>query len=61
MFIVGKEAELLGVALAVVKDDGALPALFLIVIQLAQVSDDALPRPGLGANAFDEGIVVSFL
>src|SRR5208282_3551737 len=39
------------------KDSGALPALFLIVAQLAQVSDDTLSGPGAGPNTFDEGIV----
>ena len=57
MFVLGKETELLGVSLAVVKNDGALPAPFLIVIQFAQVSDDALPRPGICANALDESVV----
>ncbi len=57
VFVVGKEAELLGVALAVVKDDGALPASFLIVIEFAEVGDDALPGPGIGANALDESVV----
>ena len=55
--VVGKESELLGIALAVVKDDGALPAAFLIVIEFAQMSDDVLARPGVGAHALDEGIV----
>ena len=57
MFVVGKEPKLLSVSLAIVKDDGALPALFLIVIEFAQMSDDMLPRPRIRANAFDEGIV----
>ena len=39
------------------KDNRALPAPFLIVIQLAQMSDDPLPRPGSGANALDEGVI----
>jgi hypothetical protein len=55
--VVGEEAELLRIAVAVVEDDGALPAAFLIVIEFAEVSDDALPRSGLGADAFDEGVV----
>ena len=57
VFVFGEEPELLGVALAVVKDDGALPAAFLIVIEFAEMSDDALARPGIGANALDESIV----
>ena len=57
VFVVGEEAELLDIALAVVKDDGALPAAFLVVVEFAQMGDDALPRPGIGANAFDQGVV----
>jgi len=57
VFVVGKEPKLLSVSLAIVKDDGALPAQFLIVIEFAQMSNDMLPRPRIGANAFDEGIV----
>ena len=45
---------MLGVALAVVKDGGALPAALLIGVEFAQVSDDLLPRPGLGALALDQ-------
>ena len=56
-FIIGKKSQLLGIALAVVKDDGALPAAFLVGIEFAQMGDDVLPRPGFGANAFDEGKV----
>ena len=47
----------MSIALAVVKDDGALPASFLIVIEFAEMSDDALPRPGIGADALDERVV----
>ena len=55
--VFGKEAQLLSIAVAVVKDDRALPAAFLIVIEFAQVSDDALPRAGSGANALDQRII----
>ena len=37
----------------VVKDHGALPAAFLIVVQFAQVSHDPLPRSGIGTHALD--------
>ncbi len=57
MVVVGEEAELLGLALAIVEDDGALPTPFLVVIELAEMSDDALARPGVGADALDEGVV----
>ena len=57
VLVVGEEAELLGVALAVVKDDGALPASFLVVVEFAEVGDDVLARPGLGAHALDQGVV----
>ena len=56
-FVVGKQPQLLGVALAVVKDGRALPAALLVGVEFAQVGDDLLPRPGVGANAFDEGEV----
>ena len=52
--IVGEQTQLLGVALAVVKDGGALPAALLIGVEFAQVSDDLLPRPGLGATNLDQ-------
>ena len=52
--VIGEQAQLLGVALAVVKDGGALPAALLIGVEFAQVSDDLLPRPGLGALALDQ-------
>jgi len=45
---------LLGVALAVVEDDGALPAAFLVTIKLAEVGDDVLPGSDVGAPALDE-------
>jgi hypothetical protein len=57
VLVFGKEPQLLGVALAVVENDGALPTAFLIVIEFAEVSDDALPRTGSGADALDESIV----
>ena len=36
------------------EDDGALPAAFLSGVEFAQMSDDALPGTGVGANAFDQ-------
>jgi hypothetical protein len=35
--VVGEETQLLGLALAVVEDDGALPASFLVVVEFAEV------------------------
>ena len=55
--VVGEQAQLLGVALAVVEDDGALPAAFLVGVEFAEVGDDVLARPGVGANALDQGEV----
>ena len=51
VLVFGKEPEFLSVALAVVKDDGALPTPFLIVIEFAEMSDDALAWPSIGAVA----------
>jgi len=48
---VGEEAELLGIALAVVDDHGALH----IVVEFAQVCDHMLPRRGLGTRTLDQG------
>jgi hypothetical protein len=42
---------------AVVKDDGALPASFLVVVEIAEVGDDLLAGTGGGAHALDQGIV----
>ena len=39
------------------KNDGALPATFLGRVEFAQMRDDALPRPGIGANALEESKV----
>jgi hypothetical protein len=44
-------------SLAVVKDDRALPASFLVVVEFAEVCDDVLARSGFGAHALDQGIV----
>ena len=57
VLVVGEKSKLLGIALAIVKDNGALPAAFFVVIEIAQMGNNALPRPGIGANAFDEGKV----
>ena len=55
--VVDKQGELPRLALAVVEDERALPAPFLVVIEFTEIRDDVLPRSGLGANAFDEGVV----
>jgi hypothetical protein len=31
--------------------------MLLVVVQLAEIGDDVLPRPSLGARALDQGIV----
>ena len=31
--------------------------MLLVVVQFAEVGDDMLPRPGLGARALDQGVV----
>jgi len=56
LIVVGEEAELLGVSLAIVHDDGALPAALLIVVELTEVSDDVLPGPCGGTQALDQGL-----
>jgi hypothetical protein len=55
MVVVGEEAQLLGLSLAVVEGDGALPASLLVGIEFAEVSDDALAWTGLSADRFDKG------
>jgi len=47
----------LGIALAIVEHDGALPAALLVGVEFPEVGDDLLPRPRLGANALDEAEV----
>ena len=54
LVVVREETELPIFALLVVKPDGALPATFLVVVELAEVGDDALSRTGLGADAFHQ-------
>jgi hypothetical protein len=54
---VGEEPQLLGFALPVVKEHGALPASLQILIEFAEVGDDVLARSGLGAHALDQGVV----
>src|SRR5271157_6606846 len=46
--VIWEEAELLGIALAVVDDHGALPTTLLVVVQFAEVGNHVLARPGLG-------------
>src|SRR5437867_13363007 len=57
MWIVGKEAQLSAITLAVVKDHRALPAVLLIVVQLAEVSDDVLAWPGIRPHTLDKSVV----
>ena len=59
--VIGKQTQLLGIALTIVKDDCALPAAFLIGIELAEMGDHPLARPRLGANALDQSEVSVFL
>ena len=56
-FVIGKKAELFGLALAVMEDNGTLPASLLVVVEFAEIGDDLLARPGVGAHALDQGIV----
>jgi hypothetical protein len=56
-FGIREETELPVFSLAAVKDDGALPASFLVVVEFAEVSADVLARSGFGAHALDQGIV----
>ncbi len=55
LIVIGEEAELLRIALAVVDDHGALPTMLLVVVQFAEIGDDMLPRPGLGAQCSRPG------
>ena len=55
--IVGKQAQLLSVALAIVEDDGALPTAFLVGVEFAEIGDDLLAWPGVGANALNQSEV----
>ena len=57
MVIVGEEAELLAVPLAVVDAHGTLPAPLLVVVELTEIGDDVLARPRVGADALDQGVV----
>ena len=57
LLVVREEAELTIFSLSIVKHDGALPAAFLVMVELSQVGDDPLSWPGLGANAFHQGVV----
>jgi hypothetical protein len=60
VIVVGKQCELSGLPLAIVKNDRALPAVLLKVVEFAQVSDDALPASRVGARAFDQRVVRQF-
>ena len=53
--VVWEETELPIFALLVVEPDGALPAKFLVVVELTEVSDDALSRTGLRCERFRRG------
>ena len=57
VLVVGEETELTVFSLLVVKHDGSLPTAFLVVVELAEMGDDALSRSGLGADAFHQGVV----
>ena len=57
LLVVREEAELTIFSLSIVKHDGALPAAFLVMVELSEVGDDPLSWPGLGANAFHQGVV----
>ena len=62
--IIGKEAQFLHLAMTVVEGDGALPAPLLSAVEFAEVGDDVLPRPGLGAQALDQrevGVLLAVL
>ncbi len=56
LLVVREETELTILSLSIVKHDGALPAAFLVMVELAQVGDDPLPWPGLGA--YDDTVSV---
>ena len=47
----------MGIALAVVDDHGALPPSLFVVVQLAEIGDNVLPRPSLGTKTFDQGVI----
>jgi hypothetical protein len=57
LLVVREETELTTFPLPVVKQDSALPAALLVVVEFAQVGDDPLSRPGFGADAFDQGVI----
>ena len=57
VLVIGEEPELTTVSLPVVKHDGALPTPFLVVVEFAEIGDHPLSWPGLGANAFYQGVV----
>src|SRR5271165_5214666 len=57
LVIVREETDLTILSLPIVKQDGALPAAFLVVVEFPQMGDDPLSWPGLGANAFHQGVV----
>ena len=45
--VLGKEAQLSGLPLSVVEDDGALPTSFLVVVEFPEIGNDLLARPGV--------------
>src|SRR5262249_1601120 len=53
----GEQPQLLGISLAVVENDGALPTAFLVMIEFAQVGHDVLAGAVGGADAFHQGVV----
>src|SRR5262249_57787049 len=52
LVVVGEETEVTSFSLPVMKPDGALPAGFLVVVELAEMADDAPSRSRLGAAPF---------
>jgi hypothetical protein len=59
--VIGKQTELLRIALAIGEDDGSLPASLLVGVEFAQVSDDLLARSRFRAGAFDQSEVSRLL
>jgi hypothetical protein len=57
VLVVGEEPELTTVSLPVVKHDGALPTPFLVVVELTEIGDHTLSRPGLGADALHQSVI----
>jgi len=52
--IVGKQTQFLHFAVTIVERDSALPAPLLRAVEFAEMGDDVLPRPRVGAHALDQ-------